>query len=135
MSESLKSNTTLTELNLGGEDKRQKTGIISINNSLFPFLITITENNIGYTGAASLSESLKSNTTLTELSLRCEDKRKKTLKDVHQQFTFFLSHHNTGNSIGERGAISLSESLKSNTTLTELNLSRNDKRHSKDIHH
>ena len=52
----------------------------SINNSLFSFLFTSTVNNIGDTGATSLSESLKSNTTLTELDLRCEYKRKKAHK-------------------------------------------------------
>ena len=66
-----------------------------------------------------MSESLKSNTTLTELNLWSKDKRKKTHKrGIHQQFT--LSFLIKGNNIGERGTISLSEALKSNTTLTEL---------------
>ena len=58
--------------------KKEDTQKTSINNSLFSFLITSTDNNIGERGATSLSESLKSNTTLTELYLRGEDKRKKT---------------------------------------------------------
>ena len=33
----------------------------------------------------------------------------------------------TGNKIGDEGAIQISESLKTNTTLTELNLSCDDK--------
>ena len=33
----------------------------------------------------------------------------------------------TGNGIGDEGAISISESLKTNATLTELNLYGNDK--------
>ena len=52
----------------------------SISNSLFSFLFTSTDNKIGETGATSLGESLKSNTTLTELNLSGEDKRKKTHK-------------------------------------------------------
>ena len=75
MSESLKSNTALTALYLEGEDKR-KTHKASINNSLFLFLITSTDNKIGDTGAKSLGKALKSNTTLTELNLWGEDKRK-----------------------------------------------------------
>ena len=153
----------------------------SINNSLFSFLITTTGNNIGDTGATSLSEALKSNTTLGELNLWGDDKRKKTYKwhpstihsfhfSLHQQTTtlekreqhHWVNHWNqtqhsvysiwvvktkedtqmtsinkplfsfliiqTGNNIGETGAASLSEALKSNTTLTELNLSCEDKR-------
>ena len=79
MSELLKSNTTLIELNLKGEDKRKKTQKTSTNNSLFYFF-TSTVNEIGDTGASSLSEALKSNTTLTELNICCEDKRKNTQK-------------------------------------------------------
>ena len=48
----------------------------SINNSLFSFLFTSTDNEIGDRGAISLSESLKSNTTLTQLDLKSEDQRK-----------------------------------------------------------
>ena len=47
-----------------------------------------TGDYIGDTGAASLSESLKLNTTLTALYLGGEDKRRHT-KDIHQQFTLF----------------------------------------------
>ena len=85
LSESLKSNTKLKKLNLSSEDKKdiQKT---SINNSLFPFLYSSTGNKIGDAGATSLSESLKSNTTLTQLNLSCEDKRRDT-KEIHHHFT------------------------------------------------
>ena len=49
---------------------------------------------MGDEGATSLSEALKSNTTLTKLTLGCEDKRKNTHKrHRHQQFTLFSSHH------------------------------------------
>ena len=70
MSESLKSNTTLTKLNLESESKRKNAHKRhpSANHS-FSILFTPTDNKIGDTGATSLSEALKSNTTLTELSL------------------------------------------------------------------
>ena len=50
------------------------------------------ENGIREAGAASLSYLLKSNTTLTEVDLSGEDKRKKTHR-WHQQVTLFLSLH------------------------------------------
>ena len=37
-------------------------------------------NNIGASGAKAISESLKTNTTLTELDLNCDDKREKKKK-------------------------------------------------------
>jgi len=36
-----------------------------------------TDNNIGDSGAAIICESLKTNTTLTKLDLRCDEKRSK----------------------------------------------------------
>ena len=86
LSEALKSNTTLTELNLGGEDKRKKTHQrhLSTDNSSFLFPSTgsafgvgeISLNDIGERGATSLSEALKSNTTLKKLNLSCQIKNK-----------------------------------------------------------
>ena len=81
MSEALKSNTTLTILNLGCDDKRKKTNKWHPSTiHSFSFLFTPTGNNIRETGATSLSEALKTNTTLTELDMDCENKRKKTHK-------------------------------------------------------
>ena len=130
----MKSNTTLAELNLDGEDERRHTRT-SINNSFFSFLFSNTGNFIGDTGATSLSESLKSNTTLMKLYLSGEDRRRHT-KGIHQQFTLFLIITSTANKIGEIGTTYLSESLKSNTTLTELYLRSEDKKKedTKDIH-
>ena len=39
-----------------------------------------TDNNIGGSGATAISESLKTNTTLTELDLSCDDKIEKEKK-------------------------------------------------------
>ena len=58
----------------------------SINNPLLSMLIQSTGNNIGDTGATSLSEALKSNTALTQLNLLGENKTKqKTAQKWHPQ--------------------------------------------------
>ena len=95
----------------------------SITNSLSPYLISSTANKIGDTGATSLSEALKSNTTLTVLNLKSEYKIEKTRKrhpsTIHS-FPFLVT--STGNHIKDTGVTSLSEALKSNSTLVTLNL-------------
>ena len=50
-------------------------------------------NKIGEAGAKSLSEALKSNTTLTKLYLSGEDKRKKTHKRHPSTIHSFHSHN------------------------------------------
>ena len=119
LSESLKSNTTLVVLDLNREDNRKNTHKRRPSTiHFFLFLFSSTDNKIGETGATSLSESLKSNTTLIELYLLSEEKRKKTHKRHPSTIHFFLT--TSENKIGDTGASSLSESLKSNTTLTKL---------------
>ena len=115
------------------KESTQKT---SINNSLFSFLIATTDNNIGEEGATSLSESLKTNTTLTKLNLGGEEKKKTHKRHSSTIHSFPFLFTSTENKIGDTGATSLSESLKSNTTLTELDLTGEDKRkrHTKYIH-
>ena len=92
------------------------------------------ENNIGDAGATSLSEALKSNTTLTQLNLWGEDKKRRH-KRHPSTIHFSILITSTDNQIEETGTTSLSESLKSNTTLSKLNLGGEDKGHTKDIHH
>ena len=108
--------------------KERHTNKTSINNLPFSFLFPTTGGNIGDTGATSLSESLKSNATLTELNLCCEDKRKTQKRYPSTIHSFPFLFPTTGNKIGDTGAASLNESLKSNTTLTKIDLSREDKR-------
>ena len=62
----------------------------SINKSLFSFLFASTVNKIGDTGATSLSESLKSNSTLSELDLSCDDKRHNRYPSTIHPFSFSL---------------------------------------------
>ena len=67
MSDALKSNTTLTKLNLRGEHEINNTQMTFNNDTLLFILIKSTGNWIGERGVASLTDALKSNTTLTEL--------------------------------------------------------------------
>ena len=99
-----------------------------INNSLFFFLLTSTESKIGDTGATSLSESLKSNTTLTKLNLRSRDEGKNTQKTSINNSSFSIQFTTTACYIRDTGAASLSEALESNTTLTALDLGRENRR-------
>ena len=92
MGDALKSNTTLTELYLDSEHKRNNTRMSSVNNSLFSILINSTGNNIYETGATSLSDALKSNTSLRDLDLRSEDKRNNTqMIPINKQLSFSFS--------------------------------------------
>ena len=93
----------------------------SISNQLFFILIKSTGNKIRDAGAASLSDALKSNTTLTKLSLGCEHNISDT-DGIHQQFIFFSIFfiESTGNKIGETGTASFTKALKTNTTLRSL---------------
>ena len=70
---------------------KTKTQMISINNPLFFILAKSTENKIGEAGAKSLSDALKSNTTLTGFYLGGEDKRNNT-NGINQQTTLFHYH-------------------------------------------
>jgi Ran GTPase-activating protein (RanGAP) involved in mRNA processing and transport len=101
LAEALKSNTTLTELNLGenyvGEAGTQALAeALKINSTLAH--LNFVYNLPGDAGAQALAETLKTNTTLTTLDLgSCK--------------------------LGDAGAQALVETLKTNTTLTTLNLS------------
>ena len=73
MSGALKSNTTLTGLDVSGGHKMNNTNSIQQQSFLFSILIKSTDNRMGETGATSLVDALKSNTTLTELNLSSEN--------------------------------------------------------------
>ena len=73
-----------------------------------------TVNKIGDEGARMISESLKTNTTLTELNLS-NDEYNENMKNEKKLWLLW-----TVNNIGESGTKMISESLKTNTTLTTL---------------
>ena len=86
----------------------------------FSVLIKSTANDIQEAGAASVSDALESNTTIAGLNLECEDKRSFACHRSTIHYSVLIK--STGNEIGDAGVTSLSEALKSNTTLTELYL-------------
>ena len=69
MSKMMKTNTTLTSLNLCSEEEKKKQGGEGRENNvnLFP------DNEVKEEGVKAISEMLKVNTTLTSLSLSCEE--------------------------------------------------------------
>ena len=73
-------------------------------------------NDIGSSGASSLSEALKVNSSLTQLDLDG------TFDLMMFHSLFIIISHSIWNNIGESGASSLSEALKVNSSLTHLNL-------------
>ena len=83
-----------------------------------------TVNNIGDEGAAKISESLMTNTTLTELDLQCDDNinESKRNKINNENVNIKRNEKWTGNNIGYEGKKKISESLMTNTTLTKLDL-------------
>ncbi|KAG0378852.1 hypothetical protein BGX24_002642, partial [Mortierella sp. AD032] len=103
LAETLKTNSTLTTLNLRsnsiGEYGAMALAEALKTNSALTTLELI-GNSIGGNGAVALAEALKTNSTLTTLEL-------------------------IGNSIEENGAVALAEALKTNSTLTTLNLGSN----------
>ena len=90
-----------------------------------------TDNSIGVEGARMVSEALKINYTLTELNL-------KSLFIYSFLFTFnkirmSCNKYNcklawSENCIEDEGAKMISEALKTNSTLTALNLGNNEKK-------
>jgi Ran GTPase-activating protein (RanGAP) involved in mRNA processing and transport len=86
------------------------------------FSDTGTGNRFGDTGAQSLAEGLKVNRTLTTLSLSCMfiQHNSRQLCDV---LVCVMSDWGSANSIGEAGALALAEALKTNLSLTTLDLS------------
>jgi hypothetical protein len=102
LSEALKSNSSLTILNLGSKKPVVVTSF-SLN----------VDNNFGNEGLIELSEALKSNSSLTHLDLSSN------------RLDASFHSRNAGNNIGNEGAVKLSEALTSNSSLTNLNLHRN----------
>ena len=81
------------------------------------------DNEIGNEGAKRISESLKINTSLTELYLNGDEKiRKEEERTKWKEMKKWID-----NGIGTEGAKTISESLKINTSLTTLYLSGDEK--------
>ena len=81
-----------------GKHKRNNTQMAFINNSLFfSILIKSTVNNIKVTGKKALSDALKSNTTLTELTLWGGHERNNTqMTSINNPIFFPFSSYQQG---------------------------------------
>src|SRR5947199_388058 len=91
-------------------------------------LCSFSGNNIGDEGVSVLAESLKQNTTLTNLNLEFILELWELFfaavsqNQAHYLCIFAHSLFISVNNIGDEGTSALAESLKQNTTLTNLNL-------------
>ena len=108
--ETLKFNSTLTQLDISGE----LCGISTKENKWWTPM-RMTGNNGGDEGAKSLGEMLHENKSLKTLYYRRQKKW-----GERQKMTIHIER--TGTSFGLEGAKSLSKGLKTNTSLTELDI-------------
>ena len=83
-------------------------------------LLVLPVNIIGNSGAAALSNSLRRNTSLTELQLASSQHQTPSTTDHTVDNT---QEHTADNVIGDCGATALGQALQDNTTLTVLDLS------------
>ncbi|XP_067029233.1 NLR family CARD domain-containing protein 3-like [Acropora muricata] len=129
--ETLKTNSTVTELDPGGcyiDDAiaAELAGMLKENSTLTSLDLCV--NQIGDVGADALAKGLKENSTLTSLKLSQNqigdvgaDALAKGLKENSTLTSLYLSQ----NQIGDVGADALAKVLKENSTLTSLKLSQN----------
>ncbi|KAI8599884.1 hypothetical protein EDD21DRAFT_432081 [Dissophora ornata] len=128
---SLKTNTTLTTLDLRGNSIGNE-GALALSEALKTnttlTTLNLWMNSIGKEGALALSETLKTNTTLTTLDLEGNsigNQGALALSKALKTNTTLTTLNLAGNSIGKEGALELLEALKTNTTLTTLNVRDN----------
>ena len=82
-------------------------------------------NKIGCEGAKTISETLKINTSLTSLILWSDEKIRNVMREKNElEWKWWII---IGNEIGSEGAKTISETLKINTSLTELDLGCEEK--------
>ena len=131
LAEALKSNTTLTNLNISynyfgisgaialAEALKSNTTLTKLN---------ISENKIGDSGAIAIATALKSNTTLTTLDISWNnigDAGATALANMLKVNISLTNLNISYNQIGDEGATAIAAALKYNTTLTNLNINYN----------
>ena len=132
LSESLKLNTALVEIDLSGKKQRKKTHKKqpSANHS-FPFSscnqVTASEMQEQHHWVNHWNQTRHSLNSIWVV----KTKENRYIKDVHQRITFYMLTLSTGNKIEDTGVTSLSESLKSNATLMKVDMSCEHTRHAK----
>ena len=127
----LQSNCTLTHLTLAGNQIDDLGAIVlanSLNSNRSLQYVDLSDNDVGDSGAQELARVLRSNSSLTFLDLsnplRGEENVKPVLildsdSEIHQHFV-------RCDLIGASGASSLARALRSNRSLTYLDLSFNE---------
>ncbi|KAM7426675.1 hypothetical protein ABFA07_022076 [Porites harrisoni] len=127
----LQSNCTLTHLTLAGNQIDDLGAIVlanSLNSNRSLQYVDLSDNDVGDSGAQELARVLRSNSSLTFLDLsnplRSEENVKPVLildsdSEIHQHFV-------RCDLIGASGASSLARALRSNRSLTYLDLSFNE---------
>ncbi|KAG9061306.1 hypothetical protein KI688_007284 [Linnemannia hyalina] len=131
LAETLKTNSTLTTLNLrdnsiGDNGAQALSAALKINSTLT--ILDLGHNSIGDNGAQALSEALNTNSTLTTLNLYINsitDNGAKALSEALKTNSTLTTLNLGHNSIRENGVKALAEALKTNSTLTTLNLYTN----------
>ena len=150
LSGALKVNSSLTNLDLrssqiGASGAKVLSDALEVNTTLTK--LDLSGNNIGASGTQFLSKALKINASLTSLNLSCNKIGKQRQggrprpREIYMMPTLFeigrgtlsealekLDEFSTGmdETMDDYGLFSLSESLKTNATLTNLNLEDNE---------
>ena len=129
LSESLKTNTTLTNLNLEGNNEIDVvtpfylTEFLKTNATLTT--LNLRGNYLGYFGSKCLSLALRTNGTLTSLDLGSTGINAQALSEGLKVNAALTSLDLTSNRIDDRDAKALSDVLQVNATLTKLHLGFN----------
>ncbi|KAG0010688.1 hypothetical protein BGZ81_002607, partial [Podila clonocystis] len=131
LSETLKTNSTLTTLNLqsnsiGDNGAQALSEALKSNSALIT--LDLWSNSIGDSGAQALSEALKINSTLTTLNLQDNSigsNGAQALSEALKAKSTLTTLGLTGNSIGDKGAHALAKALQNNSALTTLGLTGN----------
>ena len=97
----------------------------------FVFAVMQSGITLNSEGAVTLCKALKTNTSLTKLGLISAYSRESKCFGIYKYCSFLLMSKTTENELDERGATSLSDALKSNSTLTKLDLEGEKKKETK----
>ena len=86
------------------------------------YIIHFTDNQIGDDGAKAISEALKTNQSITHINLSCMNTNSHfQLNSLSLTLNYIF--HFIGNKIGDDGARAISEALKTNQSITYIDLS------------
>ena len=132
LAEALKTNTTLTELYLPGNNRDAErvaalAAALQTNTTLTE--LDLSDNNLDAEGVAALAAALQTNTTLTKLNLSDDNLDAEgvaALAAALRTNTTLTKLNLSDNNLDAEGVAALAAALRTNTTLTKLNLSNNN---------